>query len=171
MSQPFLGEIRLVGFNFAPVSWAFCDGSFLSIASNPVLYTLIGTTYGGDGVNTFALPNLNGRVPAHLGSNGNSTYVQGLTFGQETVSITANQLPLHSHNLVVASTAIERTAGGHYPAAATTIGANPYGPYDDNNLVAMETTTTTGLGNAHENRQPFLVMNYIIALFGIFPSQ
>jgi microcystin-dependent protein len=173
MAQPFLGEIRLVGFNFAPQGWAFCDGSLLGISEYEALFVLIGTTYGGDGQTTFGLPDLRGRVAIHQGNNGTSTYVIGQDFGEETVSLTANQMPEHTHPVVVALTETERTAGGHYPASTST-GAGAYGPSDPNaNIptVQMDPTSTTGLGGPHENRQPFLAMNYVIALLGIFPSQ
>ena len=170
MAEPFVGEIRLVGFNFAPSGWAFCNGELLSISEYDVLFNLIGTTYGGDGQTTFALPNLNGRIPIHEGSNGTSTYVMGQIFGEETVSLNSNQMPGHSHSVVTSVTEIERTAANHYPSSTST-GAGAYSPFNADHIVQMDPTSTTGAGAPHENRQPFLVMNYVISLFGIYPSQ
>jgi hypothetical protein len=99
MSQPYVGEVRLVGFSFAPVGWSICNGSLVSISENPTLFQLIGTTYGGDGQNTYALPNLQGRIPVHQGSNGISTYVPGQITGVESVTVTLNQYPTHTHSL------------------------------------------------------------------------
>src|ERR1700744_1265541 len=97
MSEPYVGEIRMVGFNFAPQNWALCNGQTLSISQNEVLFNLIGTTYGGDGVNTFNLPDLRGRIPVHQGTNPNGTYILGQLAGTETVTLTGNQLPQHPH--------------------------------------------------------------------------
>jgi len=165
MATPFIGEIRLVGFNFAPNGWAFCDGSILPISGNDVLYILIGTTYGGDGVNTFALPDLRGRVPVHQGSG----FVIGQLAGTETVTLTANQLPAHSHLLQGSTdggTSIDPTGN----VLATTSTAKVYSA--PTSVVGMQSSTTpAGNNQPHLNMQPYLCASFIISLFGVFPSQ
>ncbi|HEY3780534.1 MAG TPA: tail fiber protein [Fimbriimonadaceae bacterium] len=170
MGQPYVGEIRLVGFNFAPVNWMFCDGSLISIQENTVLFDLIGTTYGGDGVNTFALPDLRGKVPIHQGNNGWSNYVAGQETGAEDVTLTIGQLPEHNHPVVVAATENTRNAANQYPASTST-GAGAYAPYNEAYYVQMAPTSTTGETLPHNNLQPLLTMSYVISLFGVFPSQ
>jgi microcystin-dependent protein len=164
MSQPFVGEIRLVAFQFAPSGWAFCSGQLIPIAENDTLFTLIGTTYGGDGVNTFALPNMLGRIPVHTGSQ----YVLGQSAGAEGVALSLAQIPSHSH-LVNATNAAANSSipTGDIPAAAA---VNVYGPAA--NLVSLGASTgSNGFGLPHNNMMPFLCINYIISLFGVFPSQ
>jgi microcystin-dependent protein len=169
MSQPYVGEVRLVGFSFAPVGWSICNGSLVSISENPTLFQLIGTTYGGDGQNTYALPNLQGRIPLHQGSNGISTYVPGQITGVESVTVTLNQYPTHTHALQASS----NTAGSNIPTGNTVgKGLSAYTTQAPN--LAMNTAMVgfSGGGNQpHENRQPYLALNWIIALFGVFPSQ
>jgi microcystin-dependent protein len=177
MSQPFVGEIRMFGGNFAPNGWQFCNGQLLSIASNNVLFALIGTTYGGDGVNTFQLPNLQGRLPVHMGTGpGLSTYVIGQISGTETVALTSSTMPSHQHN-VVATTA---TATSNLPANALfastpvpTPGASA--AYTTGSPVMgtlLATTVQTAGGNAaHNNLMPFQCVSFIISMFGIFPSR
>jgi len=177
MSQPFVGEIRMFGGSFAPAGWAFCAGQLLPIAENDTLFVLIGTTYGGDGQETFGLPDLRGRVPVHAGTGGGSTFTLGETGGTESVTLTTQQLPSHNH--LVAST----TAGDSGTPGPTTImadqgpaGAPPvtaYLPFAAANQVALRNTIVglTGGNQPHDNMQPFLVVSYIISLFGIFPSQ
>jgi microcystin-dependent protein len=148
----------------------FCDGSLLSIAENDVLFNLIGITYGGDGQTTFAIPDLRGRVPIHFGPNGTSSYLIGQEFGEESVVLTPNQLPAHNHPVVVAATENTRIANGQYPASSST-GAGMYAPFNSDHVVNMDPTSSTGGGTPHENRQPSLVMNYVISLFGVYPSQ
>jgi microcystin-dependent protein len=178
MTQPYIGEIRLFGGNFPPVSWAMCDGQLVSIADNDTLYNLIGTTYGGDGVNTFGLPDLRGRVPTHQGAYAGSTYVIGQSSGFETVTLTQQQLPQHTHPMS-ASTA---TGTVGVPTAATTLssqgptgtGIFAYAPYAGGNpqvALTAASTTPTGGNQPHENMQPYLGLNFIIALYGIYPSQ
>ena len=167
MSSPFVGEIRLVGFNFAPVGWAACDGQLMAIAQNDVLFQLIGTTFGGDGQTTFALPDLRGRVPIHMGqSPGTSNYVIGQSGGSETVTVLASQLPVHAHVAVSA-------AGGNDTNVPTGMPASG-GP--DLYAAGAGTGTTIAGTNAggnqpHENMAPFATLNFVISLFGIFPSQ
>lgn len=170
MSNPYVGEVRLIGFTFAPVGWNFCDGSLLDIANNSTLYTLIGTTYGGNGQSTFAIPDLRGRVPVHQGTlQGGSQYVIGQPAGAESVTLNTNQIPVHNHQFQCNSTLTNNnatpgnnTVGGGIDAFRTT---PPNSPMNQKML------STAGGSLPHENRQPFLAMNWVISLFGIYPSQ
>jgi len=164
MSQPYVGEIRLVGFNFAPVGWAFCDGQLMSIAENDTLYNLIGTTYGGDGQNTFGLPNLQGRVPIHVGGS----YVIGQEGGAEQITLTVDNMANHSHVVFTAASANSTSPVGHYPAVAAN---NVYISGAASTKFESAAIGPAGSGLPHENRQPFLALNYIISLFGVYPSQ
>jgi microcystin-dependent protein len=166
MSSPFLGEIRLVGFNFAPAGWAMCDGQLLSIAQNDALFALVGTTYGGDAVTTFALPDLRGRVPIHMGQGpGLSAHVLGEMGGRETVTLTSNQLPLHTHAVASAAGGNDSTASSDTPASggpdlyARSAGGAP-----------SMTVMPVGGNQPHDNMAPFVAMNFVIALIGLFPS-
>jgi microcystin-dependent protein len=164
--EPFIGEIRLVPFNFAPRGWAICDGQLLPINQNQALFALLGTEYGGDGRTTFALPDLRGRVALGAGqAPGGSSYPLGATGGLETVALTTLQLPGHTH-AVHASNAAATTKN---PATAYPAGG---GAYAAQRNVRMKATMIgqTGGGGRHENRQPYLSLNYIIALQGIFPA-
>lgn len=176
MADPFLGEIRMFAGNFAPAGWALCNGRLLPISENDALYALLGTIYGGDGVTTFALPNLQGRVAVGLGTGPGLTTVNiGELAGVESVTLTANQLPSHTHS-VQASTNVGTT---DTPTATTVLSAagpstttlTPYAT--SGTLTAMSPASTTPAGNSlpHENMQPYLAINYIIALQGVFPSQ
>ncbi len=171
MSTPYIGEIRMVGFNFAPANWAFCNGQILAIAENEALFNLIGTTYGGDGMNTFALPNLQGRFPAHQGSSSGATYVIGQSGGVENVTLTLNQMPAHSHTAVCAA------GGGNVASPSKAYwSTDPFGntaAYNETGGSAMAggALAVAGSGQPHDNRQPYLGLNFIIALFGIYPSQ
>jgi microcystin-dependent protein len=169
--SPFIGQIMMVGFNFTPQGWAMCNGQLLAIADNTALFTLIGTTYGGDGQTTFGLPDLRGRVPVGTGQGGSlSPYVIGEFTGTETVTLTVNQLPQHQHSYSPAASANEQTsdrpdsnypaAGGYY--ASTTNSGAPMG---------APTLALVGGNQPHNNLQPLLAINFIISLFGIFPSQ
>jgi microcystin-dependent protein len=173
MSEPFVGQVIAVGFNFAPVGWALCQGQLLSISENTVLFQLLGTTYGGDGQSTFGLPDLRGRAALGMGQGaGLQPYQLGQSGGVEAVTLTANQLAGHTHALLAAATTTTPTPGSGVvlgtPAAATPI-------YDAagtaTQLVSSAVAPAPGGGSAHENRQPSLVINYIISLFGVFPSQ
>ncbi len=160
MAQPYVGEIRLFGGNFAPSGWAFCDGDLLPIATFDTLFNLIGTTYGGDGQTTFALPDLRGRAAIGRGQGpGTSSYVIGEAGGAETITLTTQQLPVHG---MPTKSSGDRTR--NRPGAAIARG----GVYDP-------TSTTTfadhGGGQPHENMPPFAAVNFIISLFGVFPSQ
>lgn len=165
MSDPFTGEIRLVGFNFAPVGWAFCNGATIAISQNGALYQLIGTTYGGDGQNTFQLPDLRGRVPIHMGQG----HVLGELAGVESVTLTLSQIPLHTHSA--------QCSGGS--SNATNPAGNFWGSWADTQYSASPSSATMNAGafggaggsQPHDNMVPFLALNFIIALEGIFPSQ
>ncbi|MDR3719164.1 MAG: tail fiber protein [Bryobacteraceae bacterium] len=169
MSTPYVGEIRIFAGNFAPQGWSTCAGQTIAISQNEVLYDLIGTTYGGDGVQTFNLPDLQGRAPVHQGNS----LVIGERAGVESVVLTAGELPVHSH-AVNSSSAHGNTSS---PAGAlwATDGTGVAAPYRKSGgtpvTLAPATVALAGSGQAHENRQPFLALTYIIALFGIFPSQ
>ena len=169
MADPFLGEIRLFGGNFAPLGWAFCSGQLMPISENDALFALVGTTYGGDGQVTFALPDLRGRLPIHQGQGpGLSTYVIGQLAGTENVTLTTSQMPQHTH--IASANSGTGTAGtptnGFWAATA----ANNYNTTPN---TPMNPLATSSVGNnvAHENMHPFLVVSFIIALNGIFPSQ
>lgn len=172
MSEPFLAEIRMVGFNFAPRGWAFCDGQILQIMQNQSLYSLLGTTYGGDGRTTFALPDLRGRVPIHVGSNDSGSFHQlGERSGEEAHTLSGNEIPSHTHSLL-ASTASADSPIATSQVLATTSAVNIY---DDssNNLVNMNGVeiTNTGGSQPHNNMMPTLVVHFCIALQGLFPSR
>lgn len=171
MSEPFLAEIRMVGFNFAPRGWAFCDGQLLPINQNQSLYSLLGTTYGGDGRTTFALPDLRGRTPIHFGTaDSGSSYQLGQKSGEETHTLSTAEMPGHSHALN-ASLSNATTAVPADNLLATTTTADVYN--EANNLQAMNPASITphGGGQAHENMQPFLALHFCIALRGLFPSR
>ncbi len=166
MAEPFLGSILLFGGNFAPQGWAMCDGQILPINQNTALFSLLGTTYGGNGVTTFALPDLRGRVPIGFGTGtGLSAYSEGQTGGVESVTLTSGQMPAHQH-LQPASNGDE---GTNRPNGAVPARGGVYATSSDGSSFAP--TSSVGAGQAHENRQPFLALNYIIALQGIFPSR
>lgn len=182
--ENYIGEIRLFGGNFAPVGWAKCDGKLMSIAENEALYTLIGTTYGGDGQTTFALPDLRGRTPLCYGTSPTgSNYPIGLSAGVEEVTLITSQMPMHNHTFNAStSDGNTNTASNHYYAAPVA----PTDPPSSNKSIVFYQPDTAGevkspllpqtiqmAGNnfPHENMQPYLVVTYIIALYGIFPSQ
>lgn len=173
MAQPYVGEIRLFAGNFAPLGWLKCDGSILPISEYEVLFQLIGTTYGGNGQETFALPDLRGRIPIHQGTDTGIPYVIGQTGGAESVTLTAQQYPAHSHALRASDAAASGAAGPTGVLAAST--ATMYGTavVPSVPMASNAISTTAGAGNGfqpHENMAPFLTLNYIISMFGIFPS-
>lgn len=170
MSSPYIGEIRMFAGTFAPVDWALCDGSLLSIAENDALFALIGTTYGGDGISTFALPDLRGRSPLHQGQGPGLSYrVLGETMGQEQVTLQPNQMPQHSHTLQGTSKPA-RSGQSAADAMVATTTTPVYGAGDPVTPMAPTALAVTGLTQAHENMPPFLALNFIISLYGIFPS-
>jgi microcystin-dependent protein len=166
MAQPYVGEIRMFGGNFAPAGWMLCEGQLLPISENETLFNLIGTTYGGDGQSTFALPDLRGRVPVHQG-NGSALAEAG---GAETITLTVNQLPAHTHPLQASTNVSQDTS----PAGKTVGQSGSALLYiqdtTDTNLNAGAITSVGG-SQPHSNFQPYLCINFIISLFGIFPSQ
>jgi microcystin-dependent protein len=170
MSDPYIGEIRIFGGNFAPVGWANCDGSEFSIAGNEALFQLIGTTYGGDGQSTFNVPDLQGRVPVHQGKGAGSSYTPGEQGGVEFVTLTQQQLPIHTHPLM-ASTA----AGNNANASGNVVAADPTNQLYSQDVASMPLANNAivpaGGSQSHENRMPFIAIRYIIALEGIFPNR
>ncbi len=170
MSQPYVGEIRLFAGNFAPVGWGFCDGSIQSIAENDTLFALIGTTYGGDGQVTFALPDLRSRVPVHTGSLAGVTYSLGQSGGVEQVTINSTTLPSHNHAAGCTDAAgNSANPAGSIPAVNAT--ALAYGTIPPNVGMNAAIIGNTGGNQPHTNIQPFLCVSFIISFFGIFPSQ
>lgn len=172
MAEPYLGEIRMFGGNFAPVGWAYCAGQMMSIADNSALFALLGTTYGGNGTTTFQLPDLRGRFPLHQdtgGVHGGPVY-PGQAVGQESVSLSPSELPAHSHAVRAGGPATTAGAAGGYPAAWAD---NPYTTDGSAPAAAMSPGQVQPAGSSapHENRQPFLAVNFIIALEGIFPPR
>jgi len=169
MSQPYVGEIRMVGFNFAPQGWAFCNGQTMAISDNEVLFNLIGTTYGGDGVNTFNLPNLQGRIPFHQGTNAGNTMVIGQIAGSENVTLITNQLPAHTHTLAANSTAgTQPSPAGGYWAQST---LDQFSTETPAHTMDPSSILPVGGSQPHDNMPPFQVLNFVISLFGVFPSQ
>jgi microcystin-dependent protein len=179
MSQPYTGEIRCFGFTFAPASWAFCNGQLMDISQNEALYTIIGTTYGGDGVNTFGLPNLQGRIPMHWGNGpGGFNTVIGQVQGQTTVTLTTNQMPAHAHVITA-----DQVGSGGVPEKSATPNPNAFlGPSNPDGAFATAPGSiaanfaSNAIGSAggsqpHDNMQPYLAVNFCICLFGIYPSQ
>lgn len=172
MAQPYVGEIRLFAGNFAPAGWMMCDGQLLPISENDVLFQLIGTTYGGDGQSTFALPNLQSRVPIHQGTGpSGTTYILAETGGVESVTLTTQQIPIHTHPLFCRKNAGASTAD---PANAiwTNSDVMQYSNAAPNAVMGTPgmLTDISGGSQPHDNMIPFLCINYIISLFGIFPS-
>jgi microcystin-dependent protein len=178
MSQPFVGEIRIFAGNFPPYGWAFCDGTPLPIAENDVLFTLIGTTYGGDGQETFNLPDFRGRVPLHQGSGAGGSYTLGQNGGTETVTLATGQIPAHTHT-VNASSALPPpavTAINVTGTATTWVPASPpkprlYGAAASLVPMAANSVLADGASQPHNNMAPYLAVNFIISLFGVFPTQ
>lgn len=165
MSEPYIGEIRMVGFNFAPVNWAFCNGQLLPISQYEALFALIGTTYGGDGQTTFALPNLQGRIPFHQGNS----FVTGQLSGSETETLISTQMPAHTHPLAASSAAGTQPAptGGYWAQSSL----EAYSTEAVAHQVAPTAIGSTGGSQPHDNMPPFLAINFVISLFGVFPSQ
>lgn len=172
MSEPFVGEIRMFAGNFAPRGWAFCDGQLLAVSQNDALFSLLGTIYGGDGRTTFALPDMRGRIPIHAGSGpGLSDRRLGSKGGQENVTLTTNQLPSHSHT-PKASGALATSPNPQTNVTGTSTTLNAF-IANDPPTAALNSSTITAVGGSrsHTNLQPFICINFIIALFGIYPSR
>jgi len=165
MAQPYVGEIRIFAGNFAPAGWQFCEGQLLPISENETLFQLIGTTYGGDGQSTFALPDLRGRIPLHQGNG----FILAETGGVETVTLTVSQIPAHGHAWLCSSTpGGSKSPGGQVPAVAQ---GDVYTTSFTATNMAPSAVGPTGGSQPHNNFQPYLCVNFIISLFGIFPSQ
>ena len=175
MSQPFVGEIRMFGGNFAPAGWHFCDGSPMPISENETLFQLIGTTYGGDGQETFNLPNLNGRIPVCAGTNPatGTTYTHGEMSGVESVTLTAQQIPFHGHSAFGSvDPATSNSPQNAVPASLSVAsGQLPYGTDPPPTSLQAASISPVGGSQPHDNTQPFLVVSFIISLFGVFPTQ
>ena len=166
MSQPFIGEIRMFGGNFAPAGWAFCEGQLIPISENDALFTLIGTTYGGDGQETFALPDLRGRLPIHQGNG----FVLGQNGGVETVTLSIQQIPSHNHAMVASKDQADQITGGN-GIVATPPSLSMYFTAPPDTALNPNTMLPVGGSQPHDNFQPYLCIDFIISLFGIFPPQ
>jgi microcystin-dependent protein len=165
MAQPYVGEIRMFAGNFAPAGWMFCEGQLLPISEYETLFQLIGTTYGGDGQSTFALPDLRGRLPVHMGNG----FILAETGGAEQITLTVNQIPAHSHPLLAS------TSGGTLSSPvnnllAESVAINPYIQDQANSNMNAAAVSAVGGSQPHTNFQPYLCVDFIISLFGIFPS-
>ena len=165
MAQPYVGEIRMFAGNFAPAGWMFCEGQLLPISEQETLFNLIGTTYGGDGQSTFALPDLRGRIPMHFGSG----FIQAETGGAENITLTTSQIPAHTHPLLATtSLATQQNVSPNVLAEASLF--NPYINVNPTAPMAAQANGSTGGNQPHNNFQPYLCVDFIISLFGIFPS-
>jgi microcystin-dependent protein len=178
MQQPYLGDVRMFGGNFAPIQWAFCAAGLLSIAQNTALYSLLGTTFGGDGVSTFALPDMRGRIPIGQGQGpGLSNYVVGQMAGSEQVTLFLSNLPGHNHSLNATQQAANTSTIGSTVllGTATTSSGTPhlYAPLSGNTPAPLASAAVSMSGNsqAHNNMMPTLTLNFVIALQGIYPSR
>ena len=165
MAQPYVGEIRMFAGNFAPAGWMFCEGQLLPIEENETLFQLLGTIYGGDGQITFALPDLRGRIPVHQGNG----FILAETGGAEEITLTVSQIPAHNHPLLATANAAQQSSpGGQLPARVS--GSDLYsGDYNPVNM-APQMVSPVGGSQPHTNFQPYLCVDFIISLFGIFPS-
>ena len=165
--MPYIGEIRMFAGNFAPAGWMFCEGQLLPISENETLFQLIGTTYGGDGQSTFALPDLRGRVPIHQGNG----FILAETCGAESITLTVNQIPAHSHPLLGSTrVAVDVNPEARVVAGTGAAGAFSYVEDVPSQNLAPAAVTPVGGSQPHENFQPYLCIDFIISLFGIFPS-
>ena len=172
MATPFVAEIRIFGFNFAPRGWAMCNGQLIAISQNTALFSLLGTTYGGNGTSNVALPNLQGSVPVHFGQGpGLTDYVQGETGGVQTVTLLSSEMPQHNHHVNCSDQPADQPSPGSFIWAAEPTGlVNPYTTGAPN--VQMASPISSAGGNQpHNNLMPYLVINFIIAMQGVFPSR
>ncbi len=172
MGEPFVGEIRMFGGSFAPAGWAMCQGQLMPISQNDTLFTLIGTTYGGDGQETFALPDLQGRVPIHAGQGPgiSQTYQLGEKGGVESVTLSTQQIPQHNHAFLVNSAiGTQNSPSNNFMAAPTSGKAYIAGTPDK--FMAATIASIVGGSQPHENMQPYLCITFILSLFGVFPTQ
>src|SRR6059058_5737099 len=167
MAQPYVGEIRMFAGNFAPAGWMFCEGQLLPISEYETLFNLIGTTYGGDGQSTFALPDLRGRIPLHFGNG----FTLAETGGAETITLTVSQIPAHSHPLLATENfATSMSPQGNVAAKTAVANIDPYGTDQPTTPVSPTSISSVGGSQPHNNFQPYLCVDFIISLFGIFPS-
>jgi len=175
--DPFVAEIRIFGFNFPPKGWAFCDGQILPISQNTALFSLLGTTYGGDGKSTFALPNLQASAPMHIGANqpgpGLSIYDLGESAGTDTVNLLESELPSHTHTMLASNQPGEDPTPAPQESMARSVGASLYQNVTNSNLVqlAPQALGITGGSMPHNNMMPYLTLNFCIALQGVFPPR
>ena len=165
MAQPYVGEIRMFAGNFAPAGWMFCEGQLLPISENETLFQLLGTTYGGDGQSTFALPDLRGRVPIHQGNG----FILAETGGAEEITLTAQQIPAHTHPML-ATTSISNDASPLNNVLAQSNTFDPYQSVPGGMPMAPQSISPVGGSQPHTNFQPYLCVDFIISLFGLFPS-
>jgi microcystin-dependent protein len=168
MAQPYVGEVRMFAGNFAPAGWMFCEGQLLPISENETLFQLIGTTYGGDGQSTFALPDLRGRIPIHQGNG----FILAETGGAEEITLTVSQIPAHTHALLATANAASTTAPSSnvVPARSSLSTITPYGSDAPKTNLHPSAVSAVGGSQPHNNFQPYLCVDFIISLFGIFPS-
>lgn len=166
MAQPYVGEIRMFAGNFAPAGWMFCEGQLLPISENETLFQLIGTTYGGDGESTFALPDLRGRIPIHQGNG----FILAETGGAEEITLTVSQIPTHTHPLLASAGVADQTNATNVVLGESRPGTSSF--YEDDPNVNMAVTAIGPVGGSqpHTNFQPYLCVDFIISLFGLFPS-
>jgi microcystin-dependent protein len=170
--DPFVGEIRVVGFNFAPTGWAQCNGQLLPISQNTALFSLLGTFYGGDGKSTFALPNLEDKVPVHQGQGqGLSQYFLGEETGTPSVTLLQSEIPFHNHNLLAVSDPAELQAPAPNRAMARSTAGFAYNTSPPNVNLSVQAAAVTGASQPHNNYMPSLVLNYVIAMQGVFPAR
>lgn len=166
MGEPYIGEIKMFAGNYAPNGWMFCEGQILAITEYETLFRLIGTTYGGDGQSTFALPDLRGRVPLHQGNG----YILAEMGGVEEITLTMQQTPAHDHQVMVGGNATDANPQGHVLGSQTTLDLYRQGAAPDQNMAANALSAAGG-SQPHNNMQPYLCIHFIISLFGIFPQQ
>lgn len=176
MSDPYVGEIRMFAGNFAPRNWAYCNGQILAIAQNDALFSLLGSTYGGDGRTTFALPDMRGRLPVHQGTGpGLTPRMLGARFGSENITLSAGQIPAHTHTYNASADIVDSANPGSDVLASQNDGDTPYAalPADLSKLENMnsDTLARAGGGMPHNNMMPFVSISFIISLFGIYPSR
>jgi microcystin-dependent protein len=162
--EPFIGDIRIVGFNFAPRNWATCDGQIIPIQQNQALYSILGNMYGGDGRTTFALPDMRGRAPVH-----NHDSPQGQRAGEEMHTLRVNEVPAHTHTLMASSDEADQKDPSGHVLADTAV--NLYSPADNLTGMNPNAVPSAGGGQAHNNMQPYLALNFVIALQGVYPSR
>jgi microcystin-dependent protein len=172
MADPFVAEIRIFGFNFAPKGWAFCDGQLLPISQNTALFSLLGTTYGGDGKSTFALPDLQGRAPMQPGQGpALSNYDLGQTGGVENVTLLASEIPAHSHSAQADTVTADQNIPSSTQVLSRSLGGRAYGPASNLTAMAAESLAVAGASVAHNNMQPYLTLNFCIAMQGVYPPR